>query len=293
MELFPGFMDLIDRCENLYEDDLYMEANYERTRYEARMRLRRKKKLIKAAKLLSYRVIKSLIFIVIGMILGFLLAHKTTGTPSEAENLTSLAPKPEIPVVSDAPKKIQVLLDPGHGGKDTGSEAAGTPEKTLNLSIALLVEEELKNAGIEVEMTRSSDQPVSLDERAALANENKVQAFVSIHQNSFKDDRSIRGLEVWYNDVKSSGAAGSRKLADAIHTYAKQTAGTSDRGTVPDEKLKVLRTTTVPACLIEVGYLTNTTDKNLIFSESYQKELAKNIARGIQEFLQSLGTSAE
>ena len=114
MELFPGFMDLIDRCENLYEDDLYMEANYERTRYEARMRLRRKKKLIKAAKLLSYRVIKSLIFIVIGMILGFLLAHKTTGTPSEAENLTSLAPKPEIPVVSDAPKKIQVPVSYTH-----------------------------------------------------------------------------------------------------------------------------------------------------------------------------------
>ena len=129
--------------------------------------------------------------------------------------------------------------------------------------------------------------------RSGTATVPQVQAFVSIHQNSFEDDRSIRGLEVWYNDVKSSGGAGSKKLADAIHTYAKQTAGTSDRGTVQDEKLKVLRTTTVPACLIEVGYLTNKTDKNLIFSESYQKELAKNIARGIQEFLQSFGTSAK
>ena len=90
----------------------------------------------------------------------------------------------------------------------------------MNLAIALLVEEELKNAGVEVVMTRSSDKTVSLDERAALANDNKVQAFVSIHQNSFEDDRSIRGLEVWYNDVKSSGGAGSKKLADAIHTYA-------------------------------------------------------------------------
>ena len=181
-----------------------------------------------------------------------------------------------------------VVIDAGHGGRDPGAVANGkTYEKDINLQIASLVAQRLKAVGVAVHMTRDDDTYVENPSRAALANRVKAALFVSHHANAVNENYrgpAINGYEIY---VHPRASAQSRAAAEAI-SQSLRTAGIQPQGTsLPREKdLLVLRETTGPAVLVEVGYMTDARELVLITSASYQKKVADAVSRGIVEYLE-------
>ena len=170
-----------------------------------------------------------------------------------------------------------VVLDPGHGGRDGGTRWAGVSEKTLTLSIARKVEGILKSRGIATAMTRRSDVYRSLESRAAVANGFKKSIFVSIHCNA-DPEHEARGIETFY-----CGARGA-SLASSIHRTLDCRTSTPNRG-LKFTGFSVLRRTTCPAALVECGFLTSKTERNLLTTPAYQDRVARAIADGITSSL--------
>ena len=116
-----------------------------------------------------------------------------------------------------------VIIDPGHGGKDKGAYWYGISEKTLTLDVAKKVELLLKQKGIKVLMTRKSDQYVSIEDRASIANKYSNSIFVSIHFNAHTNS-TVKGIETFY--ISSKG----KKLAGSIQSRLTRRINTRDRG---------------------------------------------------------------
>ena len=183
--------------------------------------------------------------------------------------------EPEMP---QRKEQYVVVIDPGHGGTDPGAESVRSRmEKDFNLSLAnkvyaLLLEE----PAIKPVMTRMDDSYPTLDDRVELANSLEADLFISIHGNKF--EKPISGTETYYARPESED------FAHIIHKHVLEATGFADRN-VRQEKYKVVRDTNMPAVLVEVGYLSNPNDEALMFSESFQKRVAKAIVAGIKEQL--------
>ncbi len=178
---------------------------------------------------------------------------------------------------SDVKISGTVVIDAGHGGKDMGCSFDGTDEKDVNLLVALGVKERLETAGVEVILTRSSDEFVSLEDRANLANASEADCFVSIHCNSFEDE-TVSGLEgYWFKSEKG------KSLSESI---LRQAGGNliNVRKT-KEEDYFVLRETAMPATLIEIGYLSNENEREMLKSSKYQSTVSASIAEGILDWL--------
>jgi len=181
----------------------------------------------------------------------------------------------------------RVVLDPGHGGNDPG--ALGTVdgktknEKSINLSVAKLVKEELEARGIEVLMTRSEDATMSLDNRSKYANKNDAAMYVSIHVNAASNAPKANGIEVFYASQNNDNYYGttSKNVAKAILDALIDGTGATNRG-VKVERHYVTRTSLMPAVLIELGFITNESEAAKLVDGSYQKKLANAIADGIE-----------
>ena len=172
-----------------------------------------------------------------------------------------------------------VVLDAGHGGKDVGTSYGNIYEKDINLSIALEIKECLEQEGIEVILTRSSDEFISLEERAAAANQTDAEVFVSIHCNYYEDDSSVSGVEGYYCSDSEEG----KELAESILS----TLGKNESITVRNAKSEeyyVLEHTNMPALLLEVGYLSNFEERQQLSNGDYKKILSQEIAKGILSY---------
>ena len=170
-----------------------------------------------------------------------------------------------------------VVIDPGHGGIDRGGiPGQKYPEKVAALDIAQRVKSKLEAAGYRTVMTRTGDYFVGLPGRCALANAERNAVFVSIHTNSDPRGTGI-GIETYYYTRKSA------RLAASIHKQVVRTAGTPDRR-VRTRPLYVLRKNSLPAVLVEVGFLTNAIEATAVFRQtsSYRDQLAAAIVRGIR-----------
>jgi N-acetylmuramoyl-L-alanine amidase len=178
-----------------------------------------------------------------------------------------------------------IVIDPGHGGTDTGAIGKITPiyERDVNLACALVLEQKLKAAGANVIMTRTTDeQTVSLADRAKLSNDNHADAFVSIHQNMFEDDPSIHGTSSYYyqSDVSHTLASDIEKqLLQEFHEEPEN----SHTGVI-NEELYVLHHNTQPATLIEGCFLSNPEELANSVSVDYQDKLAEGIFKGLLQF---------
>jgi N-acetylmuramoyl-L-alanine amidase len=176
-----------------------------------------------------------------------------------------------------------IVLDPGHGGQFAGAQGF-VAEEDVNLQIALKTRDYLQAKGAQVVMTRTSDTACSnagynadLSCRPNLATKMGADAFISIHANS--GAASASGAEsFWYNSSR-----GDQKLATLILDEIIEETGMKKRP-VDYANFAVLRGSTVPATLIETGFVTNKSDAAKIGSPSYQDKFAKAIAQGIQEF---------
>jgi N-acetylmuramoyl-L-alanine amidase len=194
--------------------------------------------------------------------------------------MTEASEEPDEPEQTAQPTGWTVIIDAGHGGKDQGCAYGETLEKDINLNVALLLENRLKAAGINVVMTREDDTFVYLNRRVEAAENVEADAYISIHVDSYSDDESINGLTIHYQN----GAEGGKVLAQKLHEILTNADVTNVRK-VMESDLYVLRNTSMPAALIEVGFLTNRTDRANLQSETFLEALTDSIYEGIIEYL--------
>ena len=202
--------------------------------------------------------------------------------------------------VKDASKdkntKRSIFLDPGHGGSDSGAVSGGVREKDLTLSVYNKVSSKLASLGYTVLTSRSVDKDVDLVDRADQANKANADMLLSIHFNA--GGRGIaRGIETYYyqsqedrvpkinkeNHNNSERLERSRKLANKVQQNLLYQTGANDRG-VKRASFTVLRETSIPSILVELGFIDNPEERNKIKTNEYQERLANGIVDGIVEY---------
>ena len=185
-----------------------------------------------------------------------------------------------VQLLEHAAKRYVVMLDPGHGGSDTGAlGVTGSQEKDVNLAVAQATRDDLTTMGYKVLMTRDSDDYVSLAERAAYSNSTLPFIFVSIHANSVPDEK-ITGAMVFHYEGSDEGSRIARYVLRSIVNGT----GAVDKG-VRIADFYVLREVVVPSVLIEMGFLTNPAEESRLKDAGYQAAMAKAIAEGIDKYL--------
>lgn len=172
----------------------------------------------------------------------------------------------------------KVWLDFGHGGKDPGAIGNGLREKDITLSVGLKVGKELERHGIKVGYSRKNDKTISLNDRAKLANNFGANVFVSIHTNAFGDSKA-QGVETFSYPTSKSGARLAKNIQDEV---IKAKLYHRNRG-LKTANFAVLRQTKMTASLIEMAFITNKQDANLL--KTKQNEFAIAITKGILNHL--------
>jgi len=187
------------------------------------------------------------------------------------------------------PSDRLIAIDPGHGGKAPGATSInGTKEKDVVLDIAAKLNEGLKLKGYNTLMIRDGDYDVDNQERANTANANQADIFISIHANAVDNNSNASGIEVLYFPVDSKNLEGrnSYELAKLISSELIENLGAKDRGLIERPNLIVLKHTNMPAILIEVGFLTNPIEEELIKDEDYQNKIVESIISGIERYFE-------
>lgn len=177
-----------------------------------------------------------------------------------------------------------VVIDAGHGGRDPGTRSRnGVLEKNVNLAIALAVAAQLRAQGIHVLLTRDRDVFVSLDQRAGIANRCGADLFVSIHCDS-NARKSATGFSV----IMPMSRAGQASEAALGLSEDLQAAGARRHTLRRDNRgLRVLERTHSPAVLVEVGFLSNSSEASALNTTARRKMIAASLAEGITEYLRN------
>lgn len=178
---------------------------------------------------------------------------------------------------------ISIMLDAGHGGRDSGAVYNGHQEKDDALRLTLAVGEILQHHGLDVEYTRTTDIYQSPYEKAMEANNAGVDYFVSIHRNSFPTDNVVSGVESLVYDL--SGV--KLEMAENINEQL-EAVGFVNLGVQARPNLLILRQTQMPAVLVEVGFINSNTD-NALFDENFE-DIAQAIAAGILDTVNNRNT---
>jgi N-acetylmuramoyl-L-alanine amidase len=194
-----------------------------------------------------------------------------------------------------------VVLDPGHGGEDSGAMCGVVMEKDLTLDVARRVDRLLDSEGVATLMTRLGDSYVSLADRAAFGNRAKDSIFISIHFN--EDNKPVAsGVETYYaaHQINSGSTFASwlpffsRPPSDSPRPESQSLAGfiqealvartrSVDRGTQA-KQFFVIANVTSPAVLIEGGFITNQDELSKLASEDYRDQLAAAVADGVLRY---------
>ncbi|HLP78128.1 MAG TPA: N-acetylmuramoyl-L-alanine amidase [Candidatus Paceibacterota bacterium] len=191
-----------------------------------------------------------------------------------------------------------ICIDPGHGGKDPGNQAGPYNEKKYTLLLAQEVRDQLRAAGFNAVLTRSTDYFILPKDRPPLARKAKADLFVSLHFNDFSGSSGIRGIETYcltpmgaYSS--NSGGEGDTRwvsgnrnneknmlLAYQLHRSMVNALPVEDRG-VKRARFKVLTDATMPAVLVEGGFMSNSTEMKRIADPAYRRQMARAIVNGI------------
>lgn len=203
------------------------------------------------------------------------------------------------------PKKI--VLDPGHGGKDTGAIGRkGIAEEKIVLNITLLTKKILEKYGFNVYLTRKNinkKEKLSLDQRVNFAKKNKADLFISIHANA-ASSISANGIETFVTTVENFDSTNSygmkadksfvpnnkfnfsnAVLGYAIHSNLINICKRKDRG-LRRARFAVTKNSICPSVLIECGFLSNPSEENLLLTRDYWQKVANGIANGIRGYAQ-------
>jgi len=185
------------------------------------------------------------------------------------------------PKYTEAKNHKIVVIDAGHGGKDCGALRGNITEKAINLDVCNKLKSILEKKGYKVYMTRTDDTYISLEDRTIFTEGINPAAFVSVHVNSCNAE-SPRGIEThYYHD-------NSLDLADAVHkNLIRKIPNTTNRGLLKS-RFYVINHTTVPAILVEIGFISNNAERYELTTQQRQQATAEGIAEGIIEFLKGL-----
>ena len=192
-----------------------------------------------------------------------------------------------------------ILIDAGHGGKDQGGRGKKLLEKNLVLTVANDLRDQLKRLGFNVLMTRSSDYKVSLERRAELCKKYKADLFVSVHGN-IAGTKTVSGIETFCmtpaktassngGKPKSKREAGNKydiynyALAYQVQRSLLRRTKAEDRG-VKFARFYVLKHSSCPAILVEIGFLSNSKEEKSLSTRWRQQQTAKGIAEGIMAY---------
>ncbi len=202
----------------------------------------------------------------------------------------------------------KVILDPGHGGKDSGAKNAIGREKDITLKVARMMRDNLKRRGFQVILTRNSDKYLSLEERVRIANQHQGAIFISLHFNSGGRGQahgietfslSPKGVAHYGRGLKNSDFtnrtgnaqdAANIALATAIHGTVLDGTKRLDRG-VRRARFSVLTGVKHPAILLEGGFLSHGQEGRLITSTRYQRLLADSVVNAIVKYRKALRLS--
>jgi N-acetylmuramoyl-L-alanine amidase len=217
----------------------------------------------------------------------------------------------------------RIVIDPGHGGHDPGAKARGLEEADLVLDVALRLEALLKDAGVEVIMTRRTDTFVALEERTAIANRAGADLFLSIHSNASSSD-TAHGVETYFLNFASNpqaeaiaareNAGGSRTMRNlpdivraialnnkldesrdfaamvqnALYTRLQKSNRNLRNLGVKQAPFMVLVGATMPSILAEISFITNRQEATLLKTDKYKQQIAEALLAGILRYQQAL-----
>jgi N-acetylmuramoyl-L-alanine amidase len=228
----------------------------------------------------------------------------------------------ELTLVEQLGLKVRrVIIDPGHGGHDTGAIGKeGTREKDITLAISQKLAAQLKERGLEVILTRDEDRYIRLEDRAQFANEARGDLFISVHCNSAASaklhgvetytlnissdrysirlaarenastEKGISDLQFILADLATKANTGeSTRLASQVQKsligqLSHDYSGVKDLGT-KEALFYVLLGVKMPAILVETSFLSHSEEEQRLNSEAYQDSVAQSIAQGVEEFL--------
>ena len=230
--------------------------------------------ILKKNRLISGLLILSLVVFACGIVKAAVFSDKETFLPSEGRT---------------------IIIDAGHGAPDGGAVgASGVLEKDLNLAVATALQKFLESGGTEVILTRSDDNGIydvsgsikskkvsDIKNREKLMKETDADAFISIHMNKFPEEK-YSGPQVFYsvNDEES------KTLAECVqHNLITVLSPVSEREVKEAyDSIYLLKNATVPAILVECGFLSNAQEEKKLIEENYQKQIAWAIYCGIIQY---------
>ena len=229
---------------------------------------------------------------------GDITTPPPTDTPTDTTSpvLTTYDPSTEVlqdpfaTIPANALAGKTIMIDPGHGGPDTGAIGPNhTDEKVNNLAIALSLNTILQQAGAKVILTRTDDSsPASnyseiedLQARVDLANKNNPDLFICIHNDSFSNP-DVQGSSTYYSQDNPKQQE-SLQLANSIQSAVIDTVQTKNRG-IKEAEFYVLRKTTMPAILLETAFISNPYEEARLQNPTFQKNVAGAIFHGIYNY---------
>ncbi len=184
---------------------------------------------------------------------------------------------------------LSIYIDPGHGGYDGGACVGEVKESVLTLEISKKLKEVMEKNGINVLLTRETEEDLSEDEfikredmlkRINLINQSSACLAVSIHLNKFSMER-YKGSQVFYSNINENNKLLAQNIQSSLKEYLKNT----DRKIVSRDNIFLLNKVTKPCCIIECGFMSNKEELSLLQSEDYQYKLAHAIFYGIEDYL--------
>lgn len=188
-----------------------------------------------------------------------------------------------------------IAIDDGHGLETPGKRTPVFPdgkvmkENEFNRAVAALLDVHLKRCGFRTLLVAPGDTDTPLAERTAAANKAKADLYISIHANAYGEGwNAARGLETYHYPGKAAG----KQAAEAIHSQLIKGTPLPNRG-VKEANFHVLRETMMPAVLVELGFMTNRDDAELLLSNAYRAECAEELAIGICKYFGAAYKSAE
>ena len=190
-------------------------------------------------------------------------------------------------------RNYTVVIDAGHGGTDPGSIGYKTKvhEDELNLKMSKLLKKKLESAGINVVMTRETDNALidgagrkwkrkEMEARRDLIVKTRPNMVISLHQNSYTN-HSLRGAQVFYDKTSEI----SKTIAGFIQEQFKQNLDKSIKATSPGDYF-MLKCSAAPSVIVECGFLSNEAEEKLLQTDEYQEKIIDSIYKGIVNFLQ-------
>lgn len=227
---------------------------------------------------------------------------RSKNTPLSSEWVLTIpnAPLKPMDIPESYDNKRVVMIDPGHGGSDSGAVANGTTEKAVNLIMSKKLRDELKRRGYEVRMMRENDKDISLVDRGRITNNSDADIFISIHQNAHPR-HNAQGIETFYykshpnwqpkinKKYHSNGQriANSKHLSDLIQRNLLRETGAVDRK-VQSKTFAVLRETARPAVLVEAGFLDHPVEGKRIQRPEYHDKVVKAVADAVDEYFRDV-----